>query len=41
MMKSGEFKSMKENENPLSVDAKVFYLKENVSCDQCDLYKHN
>jgi predicted peroxiredoxin len=27
MMKSGEFKSMKENENPLSVDAKVFYLK--------------
>ena len=27
MMKSGEFKSIKENENPLSVDAKVFYLK--------------
>jgi nicotinamide mononucleotide adenylyltransferase len=27
MMKSGEFKSVKENENPLSVDAKVFYLK--------------
>jgi len=26
MMKSGEFKSLKENENPLSVDAKVFYL---------------
>ena len=27
MMKNGEFKSIKENENPLSVDAKVFYLK--------------
>ena len=27
MMKNGEFKSVKENENPLSVDAKVFYLK--------------
>jgi hypothetical protein len=27
MMKSGEFKSLKENENPLSVETKVFYLK--------------
>jgi hypothetical protein len=27
MMKSGEFKSLKENENPLTVDTKVFYLK--------------
>jgi len=27
MMKNGEFKSLKENENPLSVETKVFYLK--------------
>jgi predicted peroxiredoxin len=27
MMKNGEFKSVKENENPLSVETKVFYLK--------------